>query len=319
MENKYDYIGNSFLGNTWKELFDEIRRVMLFAPEVETRIGKTKELLNPVLILTNPRSRLFYSKHRSFNLTYAFVESFMVFHNQNNVKPFAYFNKKMNDYSDDGVTLNSAYGQFVADNIKGIVEKLKNDKNTRQGCIRIYDTKYGLSNTKDVPCTLDLHFLIRDNKLNMTTYMRSNDLFWGLQYDLFVFTTIQEVVANELGLELGVYIHCPTSLHVYDYHYDVLDKINSAETIDIPEIKITNSIDEMNKVAKEIIDLVNTDELSVSKFDEYINDDLNNDGKKIIEKYVLRKMGIHNVINIDSKYKLFLPKYFEEKEGIDNV
>ena len=43
-------------------------------------------------------------------------------------------------------------------------------------------------------------FLIRDNKLNMITTMRSNDIYLGFTYDVFIFTLMQEILANELGM-----------------------------------------------------------------------------------------------------------------------
>jgi thymidylate synthase len=46
--------------------------------------------------------------------------------------------------------------------------------------------------------------------------MRSNDAYWGLPHDVFAFTMIQEIVANELGYKLGSYKHLVGSLHLYD-------------------------------------------------------------------------------------------------------
>jgi thymidylate synthase len=48
--------------------------------------------------------------------------------------------------------------------------------------------------------------------------MRSNDLVWGLPYDVFFFTMLQELLAQKLGLDLGVYIHGAGSLHLYERH-----------------------------------------------------------------------------------------------------
>lgn len=250
-----DNIGLTFKGESWADIFQDIKEAMLTkAKTVPSRIGQTKELLNPVIVLSNPRKRLFYNEHRTFNLAYALVEAFYLFNSDNYVDNFSFYNKRMADYSDDGLHINSAYGYHIADNLKDLVNKLKEDKDTRQAVLNIYSTKYGLEmKTKDVPCTIALNFLVRDNKLNLTVYMRSNDLFWGLQYDLFMFTCLQEVIANELGLELGYYIHCPTSLHVYDYHWELLDKINKENTEDFGEFYFNYTIDEAQFGADEII------------------------------------------------------------------
>jgi thymidylate synthase len=72
--------------------------------------------------------------------------------------------------------------------------------------------------SKDIPCTVMLHFMIRNFKLNLTVYMRSNDAWLGLPYDLFNFTQIQCQVAVKLGYPPGNYYHIAGSMHVYTHN-----------------------------------------------------------------------------------------------------
>lgn len=245
----YTNYGNVIVADSAAELFKElIRYIKSFGKKIMSRNGETLELIAPTLILTNPKNRLLYWEGRKFNLIYALTEAIMLFSPSNKLYNFTLFNKNMANYSDDGKTLNSAYGQYVANQIPKVIELLKRDANTRQAVISIYNNTYCNKQTKDVPCTIALNFLIRNNALDLIVYMRSNDMIWGLQYDMFMFTYLQEVVANELGINVGVYVHCPTSLHVYEHHYNLLetsDKINYVE--DMPDIgslksNITNAI-----------------------------------------------------------------------------
>ncbi len=66
-----------------------------------------------------------------------------------------------------------------------------------------------------LPCTCTLQFLIRGGKLHLSVYMRSNDLWFGTPYDVFSFASLQRIVAGELGVEIGDYIHTVGSLHIY--------------------------------------------------------------------------------------------------------
>jgi thymidylate synthase len=61
-----------------------------------------------------------------------------------------------------------------------------------------------------------LQFLIRQQRLQMITYMRSNDAFLGLPHDIFAFTMLQEIIARTLGCDLGTYKHAVGSLHLYE-------------------------------------------------------------------------------------------------------
>jgi hypothetical protein len=46
--------------------------------------------------------------------------------------------------------------------------------------------------------------------------MRSNDVWLGFPYDVFVNTCLQQILANEMQLELGTYTHHVGSLHLYE-------------------------------------------------------------------------------------------------------
>src|SRR5690606_23041711 len=68
------------------------------------------------------------------------------------------------------------------------------------------------------------------NKLHMITSMRSNDFIFGFQYDVVMFTMLQETIANSLGIDVGNYIHNAGSMHVYkDYPsfngYEMLEEM----------------------------------------------------------------------------------------------
>jgi len=137
---------------------------------------------------------------------------------------------RMKDYSDDGKTLNSAYGYRIFGNHPDFPNQWRNvqyallaDQDTRQAVITVYKPEDLMKSSKDVPCTLNLHFLIRENKLYLFTQMRSNDAYMGLVYDMFAFSLLQEHMFNFLkstdelhDLELGSYIHRSDSMHVYD-------------------------------------------------------------------------------------------------------
>lgn len=98
--------------------------------------------------------------------------------------------------------------------------------------------------SKDVPCTVAWHFTIRDNKLILTVFMRSNDVWLGLPYDLLSFTTVQRVVASMLGVEPGEYRHVVSNLHMYEENdesvVDVLCSKHPKRKVVLPPFKVHN-------------------------------------------------------------------------------
>jgi thymidylate synthase len=76
-----------------------------------------------------------------------------------------------------------------------------------------------------VPCAASLQFLVRSGKVHAILNMRSNDAIWGKPYDIFLFTMLQELLACELNLEMGTYTHSAASIHLYERHFDLANKI----------------------------------------------------------------------------------------------
>ena len=219
--------------NSVAEIYKTLGRELLINGEKVYPKGiETKEILAPKIRLLNPKNNLAYNESRKFNLIYALVESLMLFNETKEVKYFSKFNNNIINYSDNGKSLYGAYGKRIAPMIKKIINKLKNDKDSRQVVLSIYNNDFYI-NTKDVPCTLSIQFIVRNEKLNAITTMRSNDIIWGLPYDIFMFTNLQQVIANTLNLKLGWYEHNPTSMHVYSNHYNMLKEMsNTCEPIE---------------------------------------------------------------------------------------
>lgn len=211
--------------NSIAEFYADIYDDMLNAPEIGVRGLETKEIIAPQILLTNPKNRLAINKDRRFSLKFAITEALLLFQYGNEVKYPARYNETMRQFSDDGVTLFGSYGKRIANRIPKVIDKLKADKKSRQAVLTILQKDDPFTETKDIPCTLTIQFLIRDDKLNMIVNMRSNDIMWGLPYDMFMFSVLQEVIASTLNIELGWYLHRPASLHLYKRHYKLFEEV----------------------------------------------------------------------------------------------
>jgi thymidylate synthase len=86
--------------------------------------------------------------------------------------------------------------------------------------LQLFDAADLAASHKEIPCTCTLQFLIRNGRLHLVTYMRSNDAYIGLPHDVFAFTMLQEILARTLGVQLGPYKHLVGSLHLYDRNRD---------------------------------------------------------------------------------------------------
>ncbi len=72
--------------------------------------------------------------------------------------------------------------------------------------------------------------MIRAGLLELTAVMRSNDVWWGLAYDVFQFTTLQQTVARCLDVPVGSYTHVALSLHMYEKDFDAADRLRTPDS-----------------------------------------------------------------------------------------
>jgi thymidylate synthase len=177
------------------------------------------ELTGVLLELKNPRARLSRSETRG-RLFSCLGELLWYLARTNRVAFISYYVPQYHEESDDGRSIFGGYGprlfKMRRHNQVANIEALLREKPTsRRAAIQLFDAADLARPHKDIPCTCTLHFLVRQHRLHMITYMRSNDAFCGLPHDMFSFTMIQEIIARRLGLELGTYKHAVGSLHLY--------------------------------------------------------------------------------------------------------
>lgn len=190
---------------------------------VESRIGRTKHLTNVTLVLTDPLQGICFDKARNLSLRYMLGEIQWYMSGSNKVSDIGKYAKMWYDLTDDGETVNSAYGyrifhKFGFDQLQFVIDKLKANPHDRQAVIHIKDASN--APTKDTPCTCLLQFTVFKGKLNLHTYMRSNDIWLGLPYDMAFFTSLQHIVSQETGIPLGEYHHTVGDLHLYERHWE---------------------------------------------------------------------------------------------------
>lgn len=185
-----------------------------------------KEISPYIITLDNICDNIITLKGFETNLQYANEELNWYLYGNDNINYSEKIKKVWNKYSENDL-VNSNYGTriFGKHNLININQyswcknKLIEDKDSRQAIININSYFDKNKITKDFPCCLDLQFLIDNDKLNMIVHMRSNDIYFGFRNDLFCFTEIQKLMANDLNLKYGKYIHIVNSLHLYKEQY----------------------------------------------------------------------------------------------------
>jgi hypothetical protein len=201
----------------------------------ESRNGNTLEIEDLVIELYQPQYSLMSNARPGYNEAIGLVEGLQLVAGVSDSSLTCEIQPNFRAFMDDGEFW-GAYGQRAKDQLPVIVDRLKADPDTRQAVVTLWDPKFdALGGKKDHPCTTAFNFRIREDdlgrqKLHMTTFMRSNDAYWGWPYDVYQFVLLQTTLANVLGVDLGHYTHHAASFHLYEPHWSTARDIVDGES-----------------------------------------------------------------------------------------
>ena len=184
--------------------------------------GDTKALFNVGFYITDPKNRKIINKERKWNEEYAEAEWQWYLSGDASIHKLGDIYGKVPEIwkrmADQNGHVNSNYGyQWKRnDQIDMVVQMLKQNPDTRQACISIYDGKEITDYAFDTPCTYAIQFTIVHGRLDMCVTMRSNDLWYGFCNDQYQFSKLQDLMAFRLDIETGVYYHFAHNMHLYN-------------------------------------------------------------------------------------------------------
>lgn len=221
--------------------------VLRDAPEVESRNGKTKELLGATLTLTEPEYCVISRK--GFSHDFMNMEILQLLAGVYDKELLA----EITPRAAGMITPMTAYGPRVVGQLPLVELELRSDPLSRRAVVYVgKDEDLSWSNSeataKEMPCTCLWQFIVREEKLHMFVYMRSWDAVWGLSYDVPCFVAVQMALAKALSLPLGEYHHTSGSLHLYERHWTLSPGPNNHGALSVPWLH--NSIDKTRENAR---------------------------------------------------------------------
>jgi thymidylate synthase len=209
---------------------DLVQHVLKHGKEVAPRGQKTREIEDAIIRIEDVTNVLPMNVGRGTVPGIGAVEACQLLSGTSFPDLVIAIGPQFKNYVEDNGIFHGAYGPRTNGQFDAVIDRLRQDPDTRQAVVTIWNPQYDLQPQKrDYPCTILHQFRIRDNKLNMSVYMRSNDVWLGAAYDFFQFTRVQLAIASVLGIEPGTYNHHVGSLHIYEQHYDVAESLKHTD------------------------------------------------------------------------------------------
>lgn len=238
----YDTIHQAYLGTIRDVLYSPDYRC---APRGQPILEKTNYSFTVLEPISEPIVTADLERNRVI-AEYTAKEMALYDSGSNLVEDFARASKFWEKIANPDGTVNSAYGYLIWNNKSQgnddqerwvnphtaptecfrspwgwAKESLIADKDTRQAVMAFALPSHRWMGNKDQVCTLHGNWLIRDDRLNLSIVMRSNDLSKGLVYDLSWFVSLMDRMLAELkptypDLQKGTYTHIVHSVHIYE-------------------------------------------------------------------------------------------------------
>jgi thymidylate synthase len=131
-------------------------------------------------------------------------------------------------------------GQKV-DQISNVINSLKSNPDSRRHIVCAWNVGM-LEKMALPPCHLLFQFNVADGKLSCQLYQRSADLFLGVPFNIASYSLLTLMMAQVCNLKPGEFIHTFGDVHIYNNHFEQVEKQLSRDPRPLPRIKINPAV-----------------------------------------------------------------------------
>jgi thymidylate synthase len=199
-----------------------LRRVIEEGQRVSPRGLETVEVRGLSLVSKNPRKRFISHPSRNANPVFPIVELMWYLSGNDTPEVISHYISAVTRYvNPNSGRFDGAYGPRLRgyggriDQLVVVYDKLKQDVETRRAVMMIFDPLLDNKESLNVPCNVLFQLLVRDGKLELIAYTRSQDMVKGFTYDTAEWQLLQDILAGWLDVDVGLFRLVIGSAHVY--------------------------------------------------------------------------------------------------------
>lgn len=128
------------------------------------------------------------------------------------------------------------------DQIAGILNQLRHHPDSRRIILSAWNPMV-LDAQALPPCHTLSQFRVYNGRLSCQMYQRSCDAFLGLPFNIASYALLTHILAREVGLEVGDYVHTIGDAHIYRNHFDQVKEQLSRTEYPLPTLSIADDFD----------------------------------------------------------------------------
>lgn len=129
----------------------------------------------------------------------------------------------------------------TVDQIGEVIKSLKRDPYSRRHLVVAYNPGE-IDSMALPPCHAFFQFYVGDGKLSCQLYQRSADIFLGVPFNIASYSLLVAMMAQELDLQPGDFVHTLGDAHIYHNHFEQVKLQLSRTPYELPTLKLNPAV-----------------------------------------------------------------------------
>jgi len=146
----------------------------------------------------------------------------------------------------------------TVDQISEVIDQIKKNPDSRRLIVSAWNVAE-IPNMALAPCHALFQFYVADGKLSLQLYQRSADVFLGVPFNIASYALLLMMVAQVCGLKAGDYIHSFGDVHIYNNHFEQVEKQLKRDPKPLPTMRLNPEIKDIFNFSFEDFTLENYD------------------------------------------------------------
>jgi len=144
------------------------------------------------------------------------------------------------------------------DQLRDVLEGIRRNPDGRRHIVSAWNPGY-IDQMALPPCHAFFQFYVVDGKLSCQLSQRSADIFLGVPLNIASYALLIHMMAQDLGLGVGDFVHTLGDAHIYSNHMEQVQLQLSREPRALPTLKLNPSVKSLFDFRYEDVELVGYD------------------------------------------------------------
>jgi len=144
------------------------------------------------------------------------------------------------------------------DQLRDVLEGIRRNPDGRRHIVSAWNPGY-IDQMALPPCHAFFQFYVVEGRLSCQLYQRSADIFLGVPFNIASYALLIHMMAQDLGLQVGDFVHSLGDAHVYSNHTDQVRLQLSRDLRPLPTLSLNTSVKSLFDFRYEDVALLNYD------------------------------------------------------------